>query len=143
MVVKEIMTKGVETVRPDTVLEEAANKMKTLDVGVLPVFDGKLLMGMLTDRDIVVRSVSKGDDPRNTSAGDVMSTEIVSCYDDDELQSVAEMMESKKVRRIPVLNRDEELVGMISLGDMADRGDRGLAGEALEEVSRPSAPEKE
>lgn len=140
MTVKEIMTKGVETVRPDSLLEEAANKMKELNVGVLPVYDGKLMIGMLTDRDIVIRSVARGDDPKNTKVSDVMSREVMFCYEDQELSSVAEEMKRKKVRRIPVITRENKLAGMISLGDIAERGDRKLAEEALETISEPAKP---
>ncbi|MBD3427094.1 MAG: CBS domain-containing protein [Candidatus Omnitrophica bacterium] len=142
MKVNELMTKGVETVRPDTMLEEVAGKMKDLGVGSIPVYDGKLLMGMITDRDIVIRSVARGEDPAGTKAGDTMSTEVVTCYEDEDIAAVAKMMKSKKVRRIPVVSRDNELVGMVSLGDIAERGDVKLAEETLEKISEPSQPNK-
>ncbi|MBD3378975.1 MAG: CBS domain-containing protein [Candidatus Omnitrophica bacterium] len=142
MLIKEIMTKSVETVRPDAILAEAAGKMKQLNVGALPVYDGELLMGMLTDRDIVVRSTANGDDPKDAKVKDVMSTEVQSCYDDEELDAVAEQMKAKKVRRIPVITRENSLAGMVSLGDIADRGNSSLAEETLEKVSEPSEPER-
>ena len=143
MMISEVMTRRVETVSPDTVLEEAANKMKELDVGVLPVFDGKLLMGMLTDRDIVIRSVAKGSDPRKTKVSDAMSPEVVSCYDYEELEAVTDRMKTKKIRRIPVVSREKELIGMVSLADVAERGDAKEAEETLEKVSEPAEPKRQ
>jgi CBS domain-containing protein len=116
--------------------------MKELNVGAIPVKDGGLLLGMLTDRDIVVRSVSRGDDPKTAKASDIMSPEVFMCYDNDDISEITEQMSSKKVRRVPVINRQKELVGMLSLGDIAKKGDRKIGAEILEKVSEPSVPDK-
>jgi CBS domain-containing protein len=137
MQVKEVMTPGVECIPPDSTLQDAARKMQVLDVGPLPVCDHDRLAGMLTDRDIVVRGVAEGRDPGNTRVRDVMTPEVVYCFEDQDVQEAARLMEQKQVRRLPVLNRDKRLVGIVSLGDLAvETGDRNLSGKTLERVSR-------
>ena len=143
MQIKEIMTRNVEVITPDTSLTEAAEKMRDLDVGSLPVCDGLRLQGMLTDRDITIRATAEGRDPTATSAADVMTAEIFYCYDDQAVEEAAQVMESKQIRRLPIVNRDKRLVGIISLGDLAvDTGEKKLAGEALTEISRPAQPQR-
>jgi CBS domain-containing protein len=137
MQVNEVMTRGVECVSPDATLQEAARKMKDLDVGPLPVCDNDRLAGILTDRDIAVRAVAEGRDPRATRVRDVLSPGVVYCFEDDDVQEAARLMEEKQVRRLVVLDRAKRLVGIVSLGDLAvQTSDRDLAGKALEEVSR-------
>jgi CBS domain-containing protein len=141
MQVKEVMTKGAECVGPDTTLQEAARKMRDLDVGPLPVCDNDRLAGMLTDRDIVVRAVAEGRDPRTAKVRDAMSEGISYCYEDDAVADAARLMREKQVRRLVVLNRDKRLVGIVSLGDLAvETGDERLAGKTLERVSQPATP---
>ena len=138
MQVKDVMTRGAEVVRPDATLQEAANKMKSLDVGPLPVCDGDKIIGMLTDRDITVRATAKGLDPKQTRVQEVMSKELITCLEDQDVKEAAELMQSKQIRRVPILNKDKRLVGMLSLGDLAHRTqDSKLAGKTLEEVSTP------
>jgi CBS domain-containing protein len=138
MQVKDVMTRGAEVVRPDATLQEAANKMKSLDIGPLPVCDGDKVIGMLTDRDITVRATAEGLDPKQTKVREVMSKELITCLEDQDVKEAAELMQSKQIRRVPVLNRDKRLVGMLSLGDLAQRTqDSKLAGKTLEEVSSP------
>ena len=137
MQVNEVMTRGVECVSPDATLQEAARKMKDLDVGPLPVCDKDRLAGILTDRDIVVRAVAEGRDPRSAHVRDVMTPDVVYCFEDQDVQEAARLMEEKQVRRLVVLDRAKRLVGIVSLGDLAvQTSDRDLAGKALEEVSR-------
>jgi len=137
MHVKDIMTRDVATVAPHTVLQEAAAKMKALDVGLLPVCEGDRLVGMVTDRDITVRAVSEGADAGSHRVRDVMTSDVVYCYEDQDVQEAARLMEEKQVRRLVVLTRDKRLVGVVSLGDLAvQTGDERMAGEALENVSR-------
>jgi CBS domain-containing protein len=139
MQVKEVMTRGVECVPPDCTLQEAAQKMKALDVGPLPICDNDRLAGMLTDRDITVRAVAEGLDPRTTRVRDVMTPEVVWCFDDQDVEEAARLMKEKQIRRLLVLNRDKRLVGIVSLGDLAvETGDEQLAGETLEKVSEPA-----
>jgi len=139
MQVKDVMTRGGECVGPDTTLQEAAGKMKSLDVGPLPVCDNDRLAGMITDRDITVRAVAEGKDPRSTRVRDVMSEGINYCYEDDDVHAAARQMKEKQIRRLVVLNRDKRMVGIVSLGDLAvETGDEHLAGNTLEKVSQPA-----
>jgi len=140
MQVKDVMTRGAECVKPSNSLQEAARKMKSLDVGPLPVCgDNDRLVGMITDRDITVRAVAEGTDPRTTTVKEVMTPDVVYCFEDQDVQEAARQMKDNQIRRLVVLNRDKRLVGIVSLGDLAvETGDRNLAGETLETVSMPT-----
>jgi len=139
MQLKEIMSRDVEVVRPDSTIQEAAEKMRALDVGPLPVCDGDRLVGMITDRDITVRATAEGAEPFSTRVGDVMTAEMVFAFEDDDIEKAAQMMRDKQVRRLAVLNRDKQLVGIVALGDLAvDTGDERTSGAVLKDVSRPS-----
>jgi len=143
MQVSEVMTRGAECTRPDATLQEAAGRMKALDVGALPVCDNDRLVGMVTDRDITVRAVAGACDPRGTCVREAMTPDVVYCFENQDVQEAARLMEEKQIRRLPVLNRDKRLVGIVSLGDLAVKtGDEALAGEALEQVSEPAAPRR-
>lgn len=138
MKVNEIITHDPEVIRPETALIEAAQKMKSMDIGMLPVCDGDRLVGVITDRDITVRGVAQGYDPKTARVQEVMTPEVIYCFDDEDVKDVAKKMEEKQVRRLPVLNREKRLVGIVSLGDLAVRtGKEKLAGEVLERVSEP------
>ncbi len=138
MQVHEVMTRGVECVSPDATLQEAARRMKELDVGSLPICKNGRLAGMITDRDITVRSVGAGHDPRSDRASDVMTPNVVYCYEDQDAAEAAELMREKQIRRLPVLNREKRLVGIVSLGDLAvETGDDQMVGHALEGISEP------
>lgn len=140
MKISEILTPNPQCISPDTTLATAAQKMKSLDVGMLPICENDRLVGTLTDRDITIRSVASGADPNTTTVRDAMTREIVYCFDDEDVEDAAEMMEQKQVRRLPVLSRSKRLVGIVSLGDLAVRTQREkLAGEVLERVSEPAA----
>jgi CBS domain-containing protein len=136
MRVSECMTRNVEVAAPDQRLVDAARLMADLDVGALPVGENDRLIGMVTDRDIVVRGLANGCGP-DTPIRDVMSTDIRYCYEDQTLEEVSENMGDIQVRRLPVLNRDKRLVGIISLGDIARGESSADSGDALREVSRP------
>ena len=139
MQVKDVMTRGAECVSPDATLQEAARKMKDLDVGPLPVCDNDRLAGMLTDRDIVVRAVAEGRDPRSARVREAMSEGIDYCFEDDDVGQAAGLMRRRQVRRLAVLNRDKRLVGIVSLGDLAvETGGAEVAGKTLERVSQPA-----
>ena len=144
MKVSEVMTRGAECTRPDASLREAAGRMKALDVGSLPVCgDSDRLVGMLTDRDITVRAVADGQDPKTARVQDVMTPDIIYCFEDQDVREAARLMEQQQVRRLAVLNRDKRLVGIVSLGDLAVKaGDEQLSGEALEQVSEPAQPRR-
>ncbi len=133
---REIMTKNVEIVRPNATLFEAAEKMRNQNVGVLPVVEGKKIEGMITDRDIVIRALANRKDPRQTRVSDLMTRDVVYSYEDQGVDEAAKMMHDKHVRRILVLNNNRNLVGVISLGDLATQtGRRRMVSEVLEEVS--------
>jgi len=130
------MTSDVRITSPDQTLAEAARAMADLDAGILPVADNNRLVGMITDRDIAVRGVAKGMGP-NATVRQVMSAEVKYCFDDDDVDDVLQNMGDLQVRRLPVLNRDKRLVGIISLGDLAANGETAEAGKALGGISQP------
>jgi CBS domain-containing protein len=143
MQLREIMTPHVEVIHPDATLQEAAEKMQRLDVGPLPVCDGERLVGMLTDRDITVRATAQGRDPKTTRVREVMTGEVLYCFEDQDIREAAEVMEKSQIRRLVVLNRDKQLVGIVSLGDLAVRADQSQlpdeeVGETLAGVSEPA-----
>src|SRR5215510_6001869 len=110
--------------------------MKKSDIGALPVCDGEKLVGMITDRDITVRGTAEGRDPNKTKVRDVMSKEIICALEEEELDDAAELMENLQIRRLPILDRDRRLIGIISVGDVATRaGNEGISAELLECVS--------
>lgn len=136
MKVSECMTRDVKTIAPDRSVQEAARLMAELDLGVLPVGEGDRLVGMITDRDIVVRAVGEGKGPQ-TAIREVMTEDIKYCFEDQDIDEVAHNMGDKQVRRLPVRNRNQQLVGIISLGDFASgEADRETLGKALEGISR-------
>src|SRR5690349_22359108 len=121
MRVSEAMTRDVRVATPGQTIRDVAKIMGELDCGVMPVGENDRLIGMITDRDIAVRAVAQGKGP-DTPVRDVMSTEkVMYCYDDDELDNVAKNMGDVQVRRLPVVNREKRLVGILSLGDLANR----------------------
>jgi CBS domain-containing protein len=141
MNVSEIMTTDFEMIDATSSLTEAAEKMKSLNVGFLPVKEGTRLAGLLTDRDIVIRGLAEGRDPGSTQVKDIISSEVVYCYDDDSVEDVARLMEDNQIRRLIVINRDHTPVGIVTIGDIAVKsGQEQLAGEVLERVSEPAAP---
>jgi CBS domain-containing protein len=133
---KEIMTPNVVVVSPTDTLQIAARKMQERDIGFLPVCDGERLVGTLSDRDIAVRAVAAGFDPRTTPVRDFATAHVVWCFDDEPVDEAAQKMQEKQIRRLMVLDRDQRrLVGVVSLGDLAVNGTRELSGEVLESVS--------
>ena len=141
MHLSEVMTRDVESIRPDTNLKDAALIMRNLDVGVVPVTDGDRLLGLLTDRDIVVRAVSEGRDPRKTQAHEVMTRELACCYEDEEIGEASLVMATRQIRRLPIVDHGDHLVGIVSLGDLAvATDDPARTGRVLERVSEPGRP---
>ena len=136
MKVHEIMTAHARCVGPENTLVEAAGLMRELDVGALPVCDEDRLAGMVTDRDITLRGVAGGRDPNTTPIRDVMSPGIVYVFADQEVEEVARIMEQRQIRRVPVLNREKRLVGIVSLGDIAVKeGKDSRSGDTLQSIS--------
>jgi CBS domain-containing protein len=142
MDISQVMTRKVEVVRPDATLQEAAQMMKRIDVGSLPVCDGRKLQGMLTDRDVTVRAVAEGRDPRQTKVRDVMTADVVYGRTGQDIKEIAEAMAAHQIRRMPIVNEDNELVGIVALGDLAVDADEKLGGDVLADVSNPSKPKR-
>src|SRR5688572_18291085 len=139
MKIKDVMTRSVETVRPDQTLQEAAAKMKSLDVGPIPVTENDRVVGILTDRDIVLRGVADGRDARTTKVRDAMTSNVVCCKEDDDVKDAAKQMKDRQIRRIVVVDAQQRVSGIVSLGDIAvDTSDEKMSGRVLEEVSKPS-----
>lgn len=137
MKISEVMTRDVRLVRPDQTIREAAHLMAELDIGALPVEETDRLVGIITDRDIAVRAVAEGRGP-DTPVREVMSSDIKYCYEDQSIDEVTQNMGELRIRRLPVVNRDKRLVGILSLGDLAvDESAQDEAGEALGGISRP------
>lgn len=141
MLLRDVMTRHIQDVRPEATLKWAAEAMRSLDVGALPVSDNNRLVGMITDRDITVRAVADGRDPNDAKVRDAMTGELVYCYEDESVERAAKLMEERQIRRLPVMDRGGRLCGIISLGDLATRNrDDRLSGEVLERVSEPNVP---
>jgi len=139
MQVKDVMTPRVQVVHPDSTIEEAACKMKEHDVGSLPVCDGERLVGMITDRDITVRATAEAFVPGFTKVRQVMTEDVQYCFDDDDLRAGAEIMEKAQIRRLPVIDREKRLVGIVALADLAARSEEDeISSDVLEEVSQPA-----
>jgi CBS domain-containing protein len=135
MKIRELMTAEVELVNPEDNLHTAAKMMADLDAGALPVGENDRLVGMITDRDITVRAVAEGRDPEKTPVREAMSSGIRFCFEDDDSEKVAQKMGEWQVRRLPVLNRDKRLVGIVSLGDLVIGGAEEESKEALKQIS--------
>jgi CBS domain-containing protein len=142
MQVHDLMTQAIECIAPDATLQQAAAKMRDLDVGSLPVCQGDRLIGILTDRDIAVRAVANGQNPNTTRVRDAMTPEIIWCFDDQDLNEATQLMKENQIRRLPVLNRNKRLAGIMSLGDLATEAhDEELAAATLEAISVPAGRE--
>jgi CBS domain-containing protein len=135
MKVSECMTRNVVIASPGDTLRDAARKMSECDAGSLPVGEGDRLVGMITDRDIALRAVAKNLGP-DTPVRDVMSHEVLYCFDDEDIAHVADNMGEQQIRRLPVVNRDKRLVGIISLGDLARGAPAAKTGKAVAEISK-------
>lgn len=146
MQIREVMTQGAEVVHLDAPATEAAAKMRELDVGSLPVCDGDKLEGVITDRDITIRLVAEGLDPSVIKVSDIMTPGVTYCFDDQTIEEASMIMEAHQIRRLPILNREKQLIGILSLGDLAIRTegteDQQLADEALKDISEPSEPNR-
>ena len=140
MLVRDVMTEGTECIQPSDSLQKAAQRMKNLNVGSLPVCgDNNRLVGLITDRDITVRAVAEAYDAHRTTVKDIMTPDVLYCFEDQDVQDAAQLMKERQIRRLAVLNRDKRLTGIVSLGDLAvDTGDEQLAGETLERISEPA-----
>ena len=135
MKVEKMMHKGVEWVSPDTSIVALAKKMQQFDIGAIPVGENDRLIGMVTDRDVVIRGVADGKDPSKLTARDVMTKGVIYCRDSEDVDEVARITESKQIRRLPVIDANKRMVGMISLGDVSHAASREVAAEVTRAVS--------
>ena len=138
MQLSQILTRNVETIRPDTTAREAAQRMRSMDVGSLPVCDGRTLLGMVTDRDLAIRVLADGRDPNATPVSDAMTPDVAYAFEDDDVRRAADIMKERQIRRLPVLDREKHLVGIVALGDIATAGTDQLSGDTLEQISQPT-----
>jgi CBS domain-containing protein len=136
MKVSEVMTRDVQTIRPDDPVQQAASFMLSADAGSIPVTDGERLIGMITDRDIAVRGIAKGYGP-DTPVRELMTDDVICVREDDNVEDIASKMSEAQVRRLPVIDGNDRLCGIVSLGDLSRETDGGTASEALEGVSEP------
>lgn len=141
MKLKEIMTRSVEVIHPDASLQNAAQMMRSHDVGLLPVCDGDRLLGTVSDRDITIRATADGRDPKTTSVKDLMTKNVKYCFEGDDVKDAARIMKDNQIRRLMILSdaQSKKLVGIVSLGDLATAvGDDKMSGQVLEKVSEPN-----
>lgn len=142
MKVREVMTRDVQTIRPDQPVQEAASFMLNADAGSIPVTEGDRLIGMITDRDIAVRGIARGYGP-DTPVRDLMTADLVIIRDDDDVQDAATKMGESQVRRLPVIDESERLCGIVSLGDLSRETDDDCASDALQGVSQPGGEHRQ
>jgi CBS domain-containing protein len=135
MKVESIMHKGVEWVSPDTTIAAVASKMRQFDIGAIPVGENDRLIGMVTDRDIAIRGLADGKDPSKLTARDVMTKGVIYCHDNEDVEEAARTMETKQIRRLPVIDANKRMVGMISLGDVSHAASQEVAAEMMRAVS--------
>lgn len=139
MKINEVMTNAVNRVTPETAINETATMMRQDDIGALPVEKDDKLVGMVTDRDIVTRILGNVQKASDAKVSDAMTEEVLYCFEDDDVANVAENMSAKQVRRMPVVDHDKRLVGIVSLGDIACNARNEVSGEALEGISENGA----
>jgi CBS domain-containing protein len=133
--IKDVMSKDFKWIAPEANLVEVAKEMKSRDIGFIPVGENDKLIGMVTDRDIAVRAVAEGKDVSGTCARDVMTPKTYYCYDDQDVEEVCNNMGEIQVRRLPVVNRDKRLVGIVSLGDLAQETSRANIGQTEQQIT--------
>jgi CBS domain-containing protein len=137
MKLREIMSDNVEVIYPDDTLQTAAEKMRDRDIGFLPVCDGERLIGVLTDRDLITRALADGLEVKAMLGRDLVTSPAIYCFDDQSVDEAAKLMHDNQIRRLVVLSRDKQMVGVISLGDLAMTADDKLSGDVLQSVSEP------
>ncbi len=142
--VSDTMTRNPQTLTPDASVAEAARLMDELNVGVVPVCEGERLVGMVTDRDIVVRGIARDLDPRNCKLSDVMSGHVRTVHEDDDIDEVLNEMATAQIRRMPVVDSQDRLVGIVTLGDIAAKSpvDEGEVAASLGDISEPAEPDR-
>jgi CBS domain-containing protein len=139
--ISAVMTRDVTVISPNDNLQQAAQTMRDWNIGAVPVCDGKRLVGMITDRDIAIRAIAEGKSPSDVKVSDIMSEQILWCFEDQTVGEVLQQMGDQQIRRIPVLSRNMELTGVVSLGDLATRH-TAQTDSALEDISAPVPPDR-
>lgn len=135
---KDLMSRDVQIIGPDGTIKEAAQQMRKGNFGMMPVGENDRMIGTISDRDIVIRAVAEGKDP-STKVREIMSEGIVWAYEEDSVDDAVKLMSDHQIRRLPIVNADKRLVGIVALGDFAvESADIEIAGEALSEISKPS-----
>jgi len=137
--IKDVMTQTAQFITPQTTLQQAAQLMADQDLGFLPVGENDRLVGMITDRDITVRATAQGQNPTQATAGDVMTPKTYYCYDDQDVEEICNNMGEIQVRRLPVVNRDKRLVGVVSMGDLAQVASRPNVGQTQQQITAQCA----
>ena len=140
--VSDVMTRGVRALSPQDTMSLAAQAMEELDVGAIPVCDGRRLVGMVTDRDIIARGIARGLPPESTPLREVMSAPVQWCFEDESVDEATQLMLDRAIRRLPVVDHEKHLVGILSLGDVAAKGGADQAAEALSDISEPARPDR-
>lgn len=139
MQVRDVMTRNFTSIERQAAIRNAAEKMRELDIGMLPVDEDGEIIGAVTDRDITVRATAQGADPNTTTVGEIMSNEVYACYEDNDLEEAARIMAEHQIHRVMVTNDSGEFVGMLALADLARNPEtKRLTAEVLEEVSQKS-----
>ena len=137
--IKDVMSRDYKFISPHASIHEAAQIMRDLDIGFLPVAEKDRMIGMVTDRDIVVRSAAEGTKPTSQEIGEIMTPKTYYCYDDQEIEDVCNNLGEIQVRRLPVVNRDKRLVGIVSLGDLAQEASRPNVGQTQQQITAECA----
>jgi CBS domain-containing protein len=135
--VRDVMTAGPVCVTPDTPVSVVAEVMESDNIGAVPVVENDRLTGMITDRDIVIRAIARGKDPRGMPVREIYSTDIVAVTPDDKVKDVVSIMADQQIRRIPVIDKEQHLVGVVSQADIALEAKEKTVGEMVEEISKP------
>jgi CBS domain-containing protein len=140
MKLKEIMTSDVEVIHPNDTLQTAARKMRDRDIGFLPVCDGDRLIGVLSDRDLIVRALAEGMDSKAMIGRELVTSPAIYCFDDQSVDEAAKLMHDNQIRRLVILHRgDKRMVGVVSLGDLAVNVDDKVSGDVLQSISEPES----
>ncbi|MEM9468591.1 MAG: CBS domain-containing protein [Pseudomonadota bacterium] len=133
--IKDVMSPNFKWMAPDSPISQVAQEMRDMDCGFMPLAENDRMVGMITDRDITVRAIAEGKDPSNTAARDVMTAKTYYCFDDQDVEEVCNNMGEIQVRRLPVVNRDKRLVGIVSMGDLAQSASRPNVGQTQQQIT--------
>lgn len=141
--IKDVMSANFKFMAPESPISQVAQQMRDMDCGFMPLAENDKMIGMITDRDITVRAIAEGKDPANTPARDVMTAKTYYCYDDQDIEEVCNNMGEIQVRRLPVVNREKRLVGIVSMGDLAQSASRPNVGQTQQQITAGVAQNKQ